>query len=204
MISTDILLIALIAIIVLSTFIILKTGKLRSHPSEEIPEKIYSKILERQHIEADIQRRNFEESSAKILEETRRQYETQISRLEERLYLQAEDLRKASATQFEALSAAALERQSDRLAEDSRHELQTLLNPLRENLGEFRKAVNDSYMEENASREALNKQISSLIAANSQISIEARRLSEAMHGNSRLQGMWGEQVLESMCKMPDF
>ncbi|MDE6811367.1 MAG: DNA recombination protein RmuC [Muribaculaceae bacterium] len=169
-----------------------------------LTENLYRRILEQQRSEAEVQRRSYEESSAKILAETRRQYELQIERLEERLHRQAEELRAASAMQFESLSAAALERQSARMAEDSRHELQSLLDPLRENLGEFRKAVNDSYMEENASREALSRQITSLITANRNIGIETRRLSEALHGNTRLQGVWGEQILESLMENAGF
>ncbi|MDE5843367.1 MAG: DNA recombination protein RmuC [Muribaculaceae bacterium] len=181
-----------------------ESNRITNQDISGISENLYRRILEQQRIEAEQQRRSFEESSAKILAETRRQYELQIERLEDRLRRQAEDLRTTAAMQFESLSAAALERQSDRLAEESRHELMTLLNPLRENLGEFRKAVNASYMEENASREALNRQIDSLISANRQIGIETRRLSEALHGNTRLQGLWGEQILESLMEKAGF
>lgn len=148
--------------------------------------------------------RRYEETSSRLLEETRRQYEKQITTLELRLERQAAEVKRTSAIEFENLANEALERQAERLSAGNRMEISSILNPLKENLGDFRRAVNDSYVKENSSREALKAQIDDLMRANAEIGEEARRLSFALRGDARMQGRWGEQVLERLLDSAGF
>lgn len=140
--------------------------------------------------------RKYEESTDRLLAEQRRQYESQIAGMEQRLEAQKAELQRTSALEFQNLANEALSRQTERLANSNRSEISAILNPLKENIGEFRKAVDNSYMKESSSREALKQQIDLLMNANSEIGKETRRLADALRGNTRLQGRIGEQVME--------
>ena len=144
-----------------------------------------------------------------LLEETRHQYEHQIDELrhrlesqqaqmEERLAMRESELYRRSALEFSTLSSEALARQSASLREANRSEMEGLLDPLRRRLSEFQQTVADTYVKENSSRTALSQQIETLVRANAEIGREARRLSNALHGDIRVQGRWGETVLRRM------
>lgn len=151
----------------------------------------------------------YEESTRLLLEETRRQYERQISMLEQRLASReaeieqrlerrSADLRRQSALEFSDLADEALRRESENLQNANRNDIDEILSPLRERIEEFRRAVSDSYIKENAQRTALSRQIETLVRANTEIGNEARRLSNALRGDTRLQGRWGETVLQRL------
>lgn len=146
----------------------------------------------------DKQIRQYEESTARLLDETRKQYDAQIAKLESRLESQRQELQRTSAIEFENLANSALERQSQRLSSSNNSQLSAILEPLKQNIGDFRKAVDDSYLKESSSREALKKQIDLLARSNAEIGNETRRLSDALRGDTRLQGKIGEIVLERM------
>ena len=138
----------------------------------------------------------YEESTRLLLEETRRQYERQISMLEQRLASReaeieqrlerrSADLRRQSALEFSDLADEALRRESENLQNANRNDIDEILSPLRERIEEFRRAVSDSYIKENAQRTALSRQIETLVRANTEIGNEARRLSNALRGDCR-------------------
>ena len=166
------------------------------------------------------QTRAYEESTRRVLEESRHQYERQIEEtqrqynsqlqenqrlhekqikaLEERLERQALEVRERSSLEFQSLAEKALQNQSARLNENNKNEIGAILSPFKEKLSEFKTAVDDAYIKENSTRKALASQIDSLLRANNEIGQETRRLSEALKGNSALQGKWGEIVLEKI------
>ena len=150
------------------------------------------------HSEMERYRKEYESSTERLLETSRRHYERQIELLQDRLERQGEELRKRSALEFTSLADSILRREKNSLNEANLSEINSILTPLRENIDDFRKAVNDSYMKENSSREALSMKIESLTRANSEVSREARKLSDALRGNSAVQGKWGEIVLEQL------
>ncbi len=191
----------LIAIAVILFLLLSSRNKTVDHNDIELQVR---EALEAQEELFETQRLRYEESSRRLLDLTRSQYEKQIARLEERLEHQRLELQRTSALEFENLAHQALERQAEKLSEENDDRISALLSPLRQNLGEFRKAVDDSYMKENSSREALSRQIDALIKANSEIGSEARRLSDALRGNTRLQGQWGETVLERLLDVAGF
>ncbi len=147
---------------------------------------------------AAAQAKHYEEATSRLIEETRRQYERQIAILEQRLERQAEEVRQRSATEFSDLAAKALDAQSATLRRTNRNEIDAVLAPLRDRLADFQKAVRESYVDENARREALSEKIEYLTKMSSEVGEEARRLSNALRGNAALQGKWGETVLEQL------
>ena len=185
-----ILLIFSFVIIALLIFLLLRfksTGNAESQAAIALAEK---------HLNLRMQA--YESSTAQLLEETRRQYERQIDILRQRLDRQAEELQQRSAMQFSNLANEVLDRQTDKLSRINRHDIDNILSPLRENISDFRKAVMDSYVNENAAREALSAKIESLSKANVEVSRETRRLTNALRGNNAAQGKWGEIVLEQI------
>jgi DNA recombination protein RmuC len=113
-------------------------------------------------------------------------------------YRDLEAARERLKTEFQALAAEILEDQSNRLGETQQAQLGQLLNPLREQLGEFRRAVNDAYEKENNARVALQTRIDDLVRLNQTLGQEAQSLSRALSSDNRTQGYWGELKLERL------
>lgn len=126
------------------------------------------------------------------------EYDRQRAEAEQKTRREADDLRRESTAQFKALAAEILKSQTDGLKEQNVEQIEALLKPLAENLEGFRKAVTDSYVQENASRQSLTDQIDRLMKLNESIGAEARNLTTALKGNSKVQGDWGEMILETM------
>lgn len=134
---------------------------------------------------------------------SRREAEAKESRirmeeLERRLTEEVRELRRQTAGEFRDIASAHLDAASRRLRADSSRELDGILAPLRQQIAEFRKAVNDSYVADNATRKSLSDQIERLVRLNMTIGDEARNLATALKGNSKVQGDWGEMVLETL------
>lgn len=98
--------------------------------------------------------------------------------------------------EFENLAARLLEEKSAKFLEQNQQHLGTLLNPLRERLGEFRERMEKIHTEEEKSAAALGFQLKSLHELNRQMAEEAGNLTSALKGQSKTQGSWGELVLE--------
>ena len=98
--------------------------------------------------------------------------------------------------EFENLAGRLLEEKSARFLEQNHQHLGTLLNPLRERLGEFRERMEKIHTEEEKSAAALGFQLKSLHELNRQMAEEAGNLTTALKGQSKTQGSWGELVLE--------
>lgn len=75
---------------------------------------------------------------------------------------------------------------------------QELMKPLREQLKEFRDRVNDVYDKDSEGRTKLHAEIKHLQNLNKQISEDAENLTKALKGDSKIQGNWGEIVLEKL------
>ncbi|HJN96145.1 MAG TPA: DNA recombination protein RmuC, partial [Gammaproteobacteria bacterium] len=76
--------------------------------------------------------------------------------------------------------------------------LEMVLNPLQEKIKQFEKRVEETYDKESKERFSLAKEIKSLQELNSRISEEAVNLTNALKGDNKAQGSWGEFVLESI------
>jgi DNA recombination protein RmuC len=109
---------------------------------------------------------------------------------------------KASLTeQFKALASDILEEKSKRFAEQNQSSLTTLLEPLRQKLGEFQGKVEEVYVQEGKDRSALQEQVRNLVTLNKALSEDAKNLTQALRGSSKTQGGWGEVVLERVLEL---
>lgn len=102
------------------------------------------------------------------------------------------------ADKFKLVSGQLLEQQSQKLTAQNQNNLDVLLGPLREQLGEFRKRVDEVYDKESRERGLLKAEIEGLKGLNRQLSDDAANLTRALKGEARTQGAWGELVLERL------
>lgn len=111
---------------------------------------------------------------------------------------QKQAMEEENANRFKALAAEVLKSNSDSLKSQHENRLTELLTPLRDNIEQFKKTFAESYEKESRERFALDKHIQELVALNQNIGNEARELSRALRGNSKIQGDWGEMILQSI------
>ena len=101
-------------------------------------------------------------------------------------------------SRFKNLANDILRQNTADLKTQNEERLSEILAPLRMNIDEFRKTVSDTYNNEARERFSLSERIKELVDLNQSISRQARELSEALRGDSKVQGDWGEMVLESI------
>jgi DNA recombination protein RmuC len=108
------------------------------------------------------------------------------------------EAKEALTNQFKNLANEILEDKSKRFTEQNAASLDALLKPLQTKLTEFKEQVNTSYGNEARERHALKSEIERLANLNLRMSDETRSLTQALKGDSKVQGNWGELVLESI------
>lgn len=125
------------------------------------------------------------------------QAELEQERLKEQMKA-LQDAKQEMKHEFEALANRILEEKSKKFAEQNQTSLGQLLNPLREQMGDFRKKIEVVYLDETKERVALKEQIEQLMKINQQVSTEANQLANALRGDNKAQGDWGEMILETV------
>ncbi len=155
-----------------------------------------------------LQKSEEEKESLKLeLEELRRQESSvrlDLSRLEERLtnlqkqYDKAcEEKDQVSDTlknEFQEIMHKLLKERSERLEESN----SKTLAPLREELKTFKEQIDRYYVDEKGERISLQNEIKGLMERSNQLSKEAQQLALALKGDNKVQGDWGEMILESI------
>ncbi len=134
--------------------------------------------------------------------------ETECARLNERVAaLQLENSRigaeasrreAESERRFADIAARALAGNAESLRRQSSASLAEVLAPMKENLEAFRRDFTARYDRESAERFSLGERVGELMKLNYAIGQEARRLTDALKGNSGMQGDWGEIILDNI------
>lgn len=143
------------------------------------------------------------EKNEKILEHTRSNAELDaVNRsLKEKLEGQSDEIariQKEARLEFEQIANKILEDKSKRFTEVNKENIGNILKPLGDNLDKFRQKVEETYDKESKERFSLEKVVKELAQMNQQISQEANNLTKALKGNNKLQGNWGEMILENI------
>lgn len=123
------------------------------------------------------------------------------ARLQERItQIEADrDRREAENEQrFKLLATDIMRQQSRIFKEEHESRLGEILNPLKEEVDKLGKNIQETYSAEARERFALDKRIKELVETNLSIGREAKELTSALRGNSKVQGDWGEMVLETI------
>lgn len=100
--------------------------------------------------------------------------------------------------EFENLAGKIFESKQQQFQTNSKTLLDTTLEPLKTQLVEFRKKVEDVYEKENIERNRLAWQVGELQKQAQKIGEDAINLAQALKGNTKVQGNWGEVVLERL------
>jgi len=109
-----------------------------------------------------------------------------------------ESAKKSLSDQFQTLATDILESKSKSFSEGSQKELGNLLSPLRTQIEEFRKKVEEAQSDSKTGVTKLETLIGSLGTLNEQLTEEARNLTTALRGSAKTQGDWGEFILRDL------
>lgn len=116
---------------------------------------------------------------------------------EEKLAL-LRDAKEQMSGEFKLLANEIFESKNRKFGEESKLKLHNVIAPLQENIKRFEKRVEESYNREAKERHSLEREIRNLQDLNQQISSDANNLANALKGDNKAQGNWGELVLESI------
>lgn len=100
--------------------------------------------------------------------------------------------------QFENLANKIFEQKAEKFSQTSQSGLNQLLSPLKTQIDDFKKQISDQYLKEGQERAALKTEILGLKELNLQITQEASALTNALKGDNKQQGNWGEVVLSKI------
>jgi len=100
--------------------------------------------------------------------------------------------------EFAQLAAKVFEGNSKEFAKLSQENLSSLIKPMESQISEFKKEINTLYSDESKDRAMLKQEIMSLKELNQQISQDAINLTNALKGEKKQQGVWGEMILEKV------
>ncbi|MGE5355621.1 MAG: DNA recombination protein RmuC [Deltaproteobacteria bacterium] len=121
--------------------------------------------------------------------------------LNEKLQTQKEEIEalgKKFNTEFENIANKILETKTEKFTKLNSENLKTILEPLGQNINDFKKQVSEVYQAESKERFSLGEKVRELAQLNQIISEEAKNLTKALKGEAKTQGRWGEMILESI------
>lgn len=160
--------------------------------AERVP--VLEAALEKSRNEQD-QRNATNLALEKKISEVATQLEAERRQAEEKLVL-LNDARERLSNEFKVLAERILEEKGKTFTDLNKAQMGGLIGPLREQLGEFKKRVEDVYDKESRDRAALVNEIGHLKNINERIGKDALNLTNALKGDVKTLGGWGEVILE--------
>ncbi len=100
--------------------------------------------------------------------------------------------------EFETLAEKILAEKTDVLQHAGKNQLDTVLTPFKERLDEFKKGVETSRVQSLELNTRLGEQIRALVESSRQLGSEAGNLARALKGDNKVQGDWGEVILDEL------
>lgn len=132
--------------------------------------------------------------------------QTKLSELETRLederrnaaekIVLLQEAREQLKMEFQNVANKIFEDKSQKFTDQNRENIEGVLKPMREQLVDFKKKVEDVYDKESKDRVSLLNEIVHLKTLNERISEDAVNLTNALKGQSKTRGSWGEMILE--------
>jgi DNA recombination protein RmuC len=107
-----------------------------------------------------------------------------------------EELQKTAHLQFEKIANKLFEEKTSKFTETNKLNIETLLNPLKEDITKFKTKVEETYDKESKQRFSLEEKVKDLIEQTNKVSAEANNLATALKGKPQKRGNWGEMILE--------
>lgn len=142
-----------------------------------------------------LQKQNIEDKS--LIAKLSTQIDEQSKATAEKITLLKENEEKVK-NEFKNLASEIFEHNSKKFTEQNSVNIGNLLTPMKVQLSEFKKKVEDVYDKESKDRSALQHELKILKELNLQISTDAINLTNALKGKNKQQGVWGEMILETV------
>lgn len=189
------------------------------HPSRRMLSERSERLREAEAQVAQLRGENAQQTEAKarlqeriaslepLVERTEKQQSkitalsTENATLREQLRQESEqraNLRRESEQTFKELATAILEEKSQSFKKNNEERLTEILAPFKENLEGLRNKIDKCYTDEVSEVKSLRDSLKQLTELNATISREARELTDALRGNSKVQGDWGEMILRQI------
>lgn len=127
-------------------------------------------------------------SASKELEvarENSKKFETQYKQFEEHI---------------QNLTDKILEEKSKNFTETNAKEMSSIVAPLKEQINEFKKQIEEDSRRQTGLHESLKEQIKNITEKTQSISQDAIKLTNALKGDSKIMGDWGENILETILR----
>lgn len=137
---------------------------------------------EKEFLNTELTRRNSEFENLAIRNQEQKK---EVSQLQEKF-----------TKEFENLANKILDEKSSKFTEQNKENIKNILTPLQERISTFEKKVEDTHKESIITHASLKQQIVGLKDLNLQMSKETTNLTRALKGDNKIQGNWGELVLE--------
>ncbi|MGQ4006154.1 DNA recombination protein RmuC [Francisellaceae bacterium CB300] len=171
-----------------------KNAELKEDKSQRIDELKQELITSRSKVDNLIEEiKNYKSENAKLDTQLKEQNIAMQDKLE---LLQNSEAKLK--TEFENLATKIFEDNSQKLNQKNQESLSNVLNPVREQLKDFRSRVDTIYEKDTAGRIELKHELQTLKELNQKMSEEAHNLTTALKGDKKQQGNWGEMVLEKV------
>jgi DNA recombination protein RmuC len=154
--------------------------------------------VERNGLRADLQAKvSAERQNASRISELETELKNEHQNMAEKIAL-LEEAKQTLANQFQALAGEILETKSKTFSETNKTELGTLLNPLREQINDFRQKVEQAQSDSKTGVTELRTLIGTLGNLNQALTEEAHNLATALRRDTKTQGNWGETILRNI------
>ncbi|MEZ5491776.1 MAG: DNA recombination protein RmuC [Gammaproteobacteria bacterium] len=170
-----------------------------------LSERLQGKEEELRTLQGEI--RTLDEQSS-VLGQTNTGLREQIARLQSELsseqqrfaekFALLEGAREQMSLQFKELANEILEDKSKRFTVSNQENIAQILKPLQEKIQHFEKRVEETYDKESKERFSLAREVKALQELNTRLSEDAVNLTNALKGDNKTQGTWGEMILESI------
>ena len=163
---------------------------LLSQQSKEAVENNYTNLQievkkNQQEKENLLQKNSIQDSEIKYLQKKLEEHQKEV-----------ENLQKKFTNDFEVLANKILEEKSTKFTHQNRENIKNILDPLEKKIQNFEKKVSDSDLKRAGFQSALETQLKNLEQLNAQMSKDTINLTKALKGDTKMQGNWGELVLE--------
>ena len=161
-----------------------------------LTERLFSseKDLQKLLVEHDSLRNKKDELSTEITKLTTT-LELERTQTKDRLEFR-EDTQKQLSNQFKILASEILEEKSKKFTDQNINTLDQIIEPLKTKISEFDRNLQEVYFQGGKERSALSEQVKQLLVLNNQLSGDAHNLTQALTGQSKAQGDFGEFILE--------
>ena len=100
--------------------------------------------------------------------------------------------------QFQLLASKVLDEKSAKMEHDHNRSIKEMLDPLKERIKTFENRIEQNTKEDIARHSSLKEQIRGLAQLNERMTLETTNLTKALKGDNKMQGNWGELILENI------